>query len=125
MVIFGPLLVTRVVGVFWCFLLILGQMGIFGVGIFIDRWFFLLAWVFSPALTGSRRVGRRSVRISPDTRALSGDPVRYTYVYVYIYIYIVYNIRKKKKIRRRRRKERIDIYSFILFFFLFFFKKKY
>lgn len=48
------LLVAEVVGVFWCFLFILGQMAIFGVGIFVDRWFFSLVWVFSLALAGSQ-----------------------------------------------------------------------
>jgi hypothetical protein len=41
------LLVAGVVVVFWCYLLILRQLGIFGVGTYFRR---SVAWVFSPAL---------------------------------------------------------------------------
>jgi hypothetical protein len=90
-------------------------MGIFGVGIFIDRWFFSLAWVFSPALARSRRrVGRRS---GVDLTGYTGPFRRSSDIYVCIRIsYTILGRKKKKRRRRRRRKEQIDIYSFLLLF---------
>jgi len=75
------LLVAGVVGVFWCFLLILGQMVIFGVGYFRRS----VAWVLSPDLDDVvvDKLDEDPAQISPDTPALSPDPMRYTYVYVY------------------------------------------
>jgi hypothetical protein len=91
---------------------------------FSAKWVFL-EWVFSSIDGFSRWRGysRRPSpdldneldedpgRISPDTPALSRDPVRYTYVYTYI----VYNIRKNKKKKKKKKTKRY------LFFFSFFF----
>jgi hypothetical protein len=73
------LLLAGVVGVFWYFLLFLDQMGIFGVSIFVDRW---RGYSCQPSPDLDDELEEDSARISPDTPALSPDPVRYTYVYV-------------------------------------------
>jgi hypothetical protein len=62
------LLVNRVVGFFWCFLL--GQMGIFGVGIFIDRG---RGYSRRPSPDLNDELDENPARISPDTPAVSPD----------------------------------------------------
>jgi hypothetical protein len=85
----------------WCFLLILGQMGIFEVGIFRR----LVAWVFSPDLDDE--LDEDPAWISPDTPALFPDlagsldldDVHRPFLRI---PYTVYNIRKKKNEEKNR-----------------------
>jgi hypothetical protein len=66
------LLVDGVVGFFWCFLL--GQMGIFGVDIFVDRW---RGYSRRPSPDLEDELDEDPTRISPDTPAVSLDLVGY------------------------------------------------
>jgi len=65
-------LVARVVGFFWYFLLILGQMGIFEVGIFIDRW---RGYSRRPSPDLNDELDEDPAWISPDVQAVSPDLV--------------------------------------------------
>jgi len=55
-------------------------MCIFGVGIFVDWW---RGYSRRPSPDLDDELDEDPARISPDTPALSPDPVRYRYVYVY------------------------------------------
>jgi len=89
------LLILGEMGIFevgiWCFLLILGQMGIFEVGIFHRS----VAWVFSLDLDDE--LDEDPAWISPDTPALSPYLAGSRRRTPALSPYTVYNIRKKKK----------------------------
>jgi hypothetical protein len=106
------------------FLLLLGQMGIFGVGIVVDQW----RGYSLPALAESRRrVGRRS---GVDLAGYTG-PFSRSHRIHWPFLRISYTIleRKKKKKKKKKKKEEVEekrrSISVLLFFFFFFFKKKY
>jgi hypothetical protein len=86
-------------------LLILGQMGIFEVGIFHRS----VAWVFSLDLDDE--LDEDPAWISPDTPALSPYLAGSRRRTPALSPYTVYNIRKKKKWRRKEK-----ICSFLVFF---------
>jgi len=88
----------------WCFLLILGQMSIFEVGIFVDRW-----------CGYSRRISTDPTGPFSRSRQIAGSRRRTPALSPYT----VYNIRKKKKMKNKR----TDQYLFFSCIF-FFFKKK-